>query len=126
MYSLTLTAPAATIDAADLDGRRLEGVAIPYGQAGDTSAGRLTITPGAVRLPENLRRVKLFREHGRTTPLGYAVDATDTPTALHMGFAVGRTPDGDMALLEASEGIRDGFSVELHNVKIRNGAVESA
>ena len=125
-YTLTLTAPAATITAAELDSRRLAGVAIPYGQAGHTSAGRLTINPGAIRLPGDLRRVKLFREHGRTTPVGFALDATETPEALTMSFHVGATPDGDRALLEAAEGIRDGLSVELHDVKIRDGVVTAA
>jgi hypothetical protein len=125
-YSLTLTAPAATITAAELDARRLAGVAIPYGEMGSTSAGRLAIQQGAIRLPADLRRVKLFREHGRTTPIGYALEADSTPDALTMSFHVGATPDGDLALLEAAEGIRDGLSVELHDVKIRDGVVVSA
>ena len=125
-YSLTLTAPAATISAAELDSRRLAGVAIPYGEMGSTSAGRLAIRQGAIRLPADLRRVKLFREHGRTTPVGYALEADSTEAALSMSFHVGATPDGDLALLEASEGIRDGLSVELHDVKIRDGVVVSA
>jgi hypothetical protein len=123
---LFLNAPTATITAADTDTRTLAGVALPYGEAGTTSAGRLVIDPGAVRVPDQLRRVKLFREHGRTTPVGYAVNATDTPTHLAMRFAVGRTPDGDTALLEAAEGIRDALSVELDNVAIEAGHVIGA
>ena len=125
-YSLTLTAPAATITAADTDSRRLTGVAIPYGQAGATSAGRLTIGAGAVRIPADLRRVKLFREHGRVAPVGYSLDADSHVDHLAMAFHVGATPDGDLALLEATEGIRDGLSVELVNVEIRDGVVVAA
>jgi len=117
---------AAALQAADTESRRLRGVAIPYGQQGYTSAGPLTIDPGSVRLPDNLRSVKLFREHGRTTPLGYAAEATDDRDRLEMGFAVARTPDGDQALLEASEGLRDALSVELNNVKIEAGHVVAA
>jgi hypothetical protein len=123
---LTLTAPAAAITATDTDTRTLAGIALPYGEAGATSLGRLTIDAGAVRVPEQLRRVKLFREHGRTTPVGYAVNATDTPEALSMTFAIGRTPDGDTALLEAAEGIRDALSVELDNVAVDAGHVVAA
>jgi hypothetical protein len=126
MFALTLTAPAATITAADSTGRTLTGLAIPYGQVGSTSAGPLTIRPGAIKVPADLRRVKLFREHGRTTPIGYTVDHADTPAGVSMAFHVAATPDGDLALLEASEGIRDGLSVELHNVKIHNGIVTAA
>ena len=123
---LTLTAPAATIDATDTEARTLAGIAVPYGQVGATSAGRLTIDAGAIRVPDDLRRVKLFREHGRTTPVGYALTSTDSPDRLEMTFTVGRTPDGDTALLEASEGIRDALSVELDNVKIEGGHVTGA
>ena len=71
--------------------------------------------------------MKLFREHGRTTPVGFALDATETPEALTMSFHVGATPDGDRALLEASEGIRDGaVGRALVNVEIRDGVVLSA
>ena len=125
-YRLTLTAPAATIDATDTEARTLAGVAVPYGEAGSTSAGRLTIDAGAIRVPDVLRRVKLFREHGRTAPVGYAMAAADSPDRLEMTFTVGRTPDGDTALLEASEGIRDALSVELDNVKLEAGHVVGA
>jgi hypothetical protein len=120
---LTTVAP---LEAADTEARRLKGIAIPYGQEGYTSEGPVTIDAGAVRVPENLRAVKLFREHGREAPIGYATDVEDTETDLRMAFQVARTPDGDQALLEASEGIRDALSVELHNVKVDKGHVTAA
>ncbi len=122
---MTLTAPAA-IFAADAQTRRLAGVAIPYGEQGYTSAGPVTIDAGAIRVPANLRAVKLFRDHGRTTPVGYATDVDDTATQLDMGFTVARTPDGDLSLLEAREGVRDALSVELNNVELDAGHVVSA
>jgi len=123
---LTLVAPAAAITAADTDARTLTGVAIPYGEQGQTSGGMLTIDAGAVRVPDNLRTVKLFREHGRTTPLGYAMSADDTPERLTMSFHVAATPDGDQSLLEASEGLRDALSVELANVTVKDGHVTAS
>ena len=116
---MQLTVPATLT--ASTDERRLAGVAIPYGQQGYTSAGPVTIDAGAIRLPEMLKSVKLFREHGRVTPLGYCLDAQDGREALSMAFRVARTPDGDQALLEASEGLRDALSVELNNVQISKG-----
>src|SRR5262245_33735360 len=124
MVRLTLTGPA--LIAADTENRTLRGVAIPYGVYGNTSAGRLCVDAGAVVVPENLRTVKLFTEHGRTTPTGYALEATDTATELAMVFRVAGTPDGDRALLEASEGVRDALSVELDNITLEAGHVTSA
>jgi hypothetical protein len=101
----------------------LSGLALPYGVPGNTSAGRVTVDAGAVRVPEDLRRVKLFSEHGRQTPVGYTTTADDTPQALRLAFRVAATPNGDTALLEAAEGVRDALSVELDNVIIRGGHI---
>jgi hypothetical protein len=122
---LTLTAPAS-IEATDTEARELRGVALPYGIRGFTSAGPVTVDAGAIHIPDNLRAVKLFRDHGRQTPIGYALEADDTADALRMAFRVGSTPDGDLALLEASEGLRDALSVELNNVTLKNGHVTAA
>lgn len=123
---LTLEAAAAVVTAADTDTRQLRGVVVPYGQPGNTSAGRVTIDAGAVRVPDKLSRVKSFLEHGRQVPTGFGLEAADAADGLSMVFNIARTPDGDRALLEASEGIRDAFSVELDNVVIRAGHVTSA
>jgi len=123
---MRLTLTSAALLAADTENRRLRGVAIPYGVFGNTSAGRLCVDAGAVNVPENLRAVKLFTEHGRQTPTGYTVEATDSPEQLLTEFAVARTPAGDQALLEAAEGVRDALSVELDNIKIEAGHVVAA
>jgi hypothetical protein len=114
---LTLIAPVPAV-AADLadDKRTITGMALPYGMVGRTSAGPVTVKAGAVTIPTDLRRCKLFREHGRKTPVGYALAASETAQGLSMSFRAAATPDGDTALLEASEGVRDALSVELDNV----------
>ena len=122
--SMLLPGPPVTATAAD---RTIAGVALPYGEVGRTSAGPVTVNAGAIRVPPNLRSIKLFREHGRTHPLGYATAATETPEGLRMSFHAASTPDGDAALVEASEGVRDALSVELDNVTIdADGRVTSA
>lgn len=123
---LTLTAAAPAVSADLGDARALSGLAVPYGVAGATSAGLLTVDAGAVKLPEDLRRVKLFREHGRTTPVGYATAADDSPAGLTMTFRAAATPDGDTALLEAAEGVRDALSVELDAVDVDHGHITAA
>ena len=122
---ICLQAPVPAVTAAAAD-RSLAGVALPYGVPGRTSAGTVTIDAGAVTVPADLRRVKLFRDHGRQTPVGYTTAADDTAERLRMTFHAAATPDGDTALLEAAEGIRDCLSVELDDVVIRAGHVTAA
>lgn len=113
----TLTLTAAEPAAADAAHRTLTGLVVPYGTPGNTSAGTVVVKAGAVTLPEDLRRVKLVDEHQRPPrAIGYAVAAEDSPAGLRMTFRVGATPAGDAALLEATEGVRDAFSVELADV----------
>lgn len=122
---LELFAPVPAVTAAATD-RTLAGTALPYGIAGRTSGGTVTVDAGAVTIPADLRRLKLFRDHGRQTPVGYATAADDDDQALRMTFHAAATPDGDTALLEAAEGIRDCLSVELDDVVIRAGHVTAA
>lgn len=122
--SMLLPGPPVTATATD---RTITGLALPFGEVGHTSAGPVSVAAGAVRIPTNLRSVKLFREHGRTHPLGYATTAAETPEGLRMSFHAAATPDGDAALLEASEGVRDALSVELDNVAMdADGRVTAA
>ena len=61
------------------------------------------------------------------TPLGYAVEA-DRRRRRRCGWGspIARTPDGDQALVEASEGLRDALSVELNDVTVEAGHVTAA
>ena len=59
MTSLRLDLEPATITA-DTDARKVAGIAVPYGEPGNTSAGRLTVEAGALELPAALGRVKLL------------------------------------------------------------------
>lgn len=117
--------PAVACDLND-SGRTIAGLALPYGPVGRTNAGPVSIRAGAVRVPTDLRRVKLFREHGRTTPVGYALTAVSAADGLSMTFRAAGTPDGDTALLEAAEGVRDALSVELDNVTLDAAGVVTA
>lgn len=109
---LGFEAPALTASAPT---RTLSGIVVPWNQMGSTSIGPVIVPgPEAVQLPAELSRVKLVDYH-QTPPvsIGYATAAEVTPEGLRMAFSVARTPDGDRALLEAVEGARDAFSVEL-------------
>jgi hypothetical protein len=122
---VTMTTPAQAL-AADTQARTMTGVVVPYGQPGNTSAGRLTVKAGAVRVPDNLRTVKLLRDHDRSRPVGYALASSDTADGLIMTFRIGATDDGNQALLEATEGLRDAFSVELDDLELDGQTITGA
>lgn len=96
--------------------RTVSGLVLPYGRAGHTSSGPVTVTAGAVTVPDDVTRVKLLRDHSTEpgfTPVGYATAVEDTPDGLRMSFRVAATPDGDAALADVTEHVRDALSVEL-------------
>lgn len=124
--SLLLASPgSAGVDQAR---RMIAGLAVPYGPVGQTSAGRLTFTAGALAW-SNPSRVKLLREHSQQDPVGVTasleeLDAAEVdrrlaalgqdPIGLPGMWATFRVPEGangDQALAEAANGLRDGLSV---------------
>lgn len=123
----TLTIPATPALQADQARRTMTGIVAPWGQAGRTSAGVLTLARGSLVLPADLRRVKLVDYH-QTPPqaIGYATAAQDTDAGLVMTFQLGTTDAATHALLEASEGLRDAFSVELGEYVADAGGLVSA
>lgn len=119
---VTLHAAAMVVDDVSTDARVVSGVLVPYGgEVGFTSAGAVTASQGAIQLPspDQLRRIKLMDEHqDPPVAIGYMTAVRDTPEGLRGSFHVAATPDGERALLELSEGVRDGFSVELTDVRL--------
>lgn len=97
--------------------RTISGLAVPFNVPGNTSGGKVAVDPGAIQLPTDLKRIKLLRDHNRNQPVGFVESIEATEDGLLVTFRVGATPDGDVALAEAAEAIRDGLSVELSNVK---------
>lgn len=97
----------------DQSARTITGLCVPYGPEGMTSYGPTTFTAGSLTW-DVTGRVKLLREHDPSTVLGYAVALTETPTGLIGTFYVPPSPEGDTALVEASDGRRDGLSVGVY------------
>ncbi len=106
---VTLT---ATADSIDPDARTIGGVIVTYGVAAPSTPPSI-FEPGSIRWDADaLRRVKLLVDHDASQPVGYAVDLTETDDGRVTGrFYVPETPEGDRALAQARNGLRDGFSV---------------
>lgn len=123
MVKLTAAAAPAQVDP---DTRMISGVILPWEAPGNTSIGRVRFRRGSISWPADPARVKLTREHDRTEPRGYGREIADDPAGLIASFHAANTPAGDEALTEARERLRDGLSVDLDDVQIRGGWVESA
>lgn len=120
---------ASRAPAVDRPARQVSGLVVPWGVPGHTSAGPVSVEKGAITLPADLGRVKLLRDHSDKpgfTPVGFATAARVTESGLEMDFQVGSTPDGDAALSDVTEGIRDALSVELIDARVHAGTLESA
>ncbi len=111
--SLVLAAPGQP--AVDTEARTISGLIVPFGKAGQTSGGRLRFKAGSLTWSD-VRRVKLLREHDQRDVLGYATELTertDGPQGpgVYATFHVPEGDNGDRALAEAQNGLRDAFSV---------------
>lgn len=91
--------------------RTISGRVVPFGPAGQTTAGTLTFGAGSLRWASDVKRVKLLREHDQRDAVGYATALEERPDGLWATFTVPETDAGDRALAEAREGLRDAFSV---------------
>ncbi len=58
-----------------------------------------------------IKPVKLLLEHDRTRPIGKMVSHNVTANGIEATFKIANTMAGEDALVEATEGLRDGFSV---------------
>lgn len=102
------------------EGRTVSGLALPFGAPGKSSRGTVTVNAGALAMDSDLKRIKLYRDHSNAggTPVGYCTAASEGPEGIHMTFKIGNTPDGDAALSDVREGIRDALSVEVMGAEI--------
>ena len=90
--------------------RTISGLIVPFGKPGHTSGGLLTFGPGSLRWGDP-KRVKLLVEHDQRESVGYATELRETPEGVMGTFHVPEGPEGDRALSQAANGVRDGFSV---------------
>jgi HK97 family phage prohead protease len=94
--------------AADAAKREITGRVVTWGEKGYTSAGETVFEPNSIEFG---KKTKLLLEHERTRPLGTLKSYEITDQGIDAVFHVARTSAGEDALVEASTGLRDGFSV---------------
>jgi HK97 family phage prohead protease len=97
-----------TLTAADNRKRTISGTIVSWNEKGMTSAGATVFEKDSIDFS---KPVKLLLEHDRTRPIGKLVDITADDAGIQATFKVAGTIAGDDSLLEAAEGLRDGFSV---------------
>jgi HK97 family phage prohead protease len=97
-----------TLTAADSKKRTLTGRIVSWDEKGFTSAGATVFEKESIDFS---KPIKLLLEHDRTRPIGKMIDVTADDQGIEATFKVAATIAGDDSLLEAAEGLRDGFSV---------------
>ena len=96
------------------EGRRVCGIAAPFGSRYDAGDFVETFLPGAFHktISERSDRVPLLEAHRRDAmPLGKATTLQETEHGLYAEFLVSRTARGEEALELARDGVMHSFSV---------------
>ena len=97
------------VEAADTERRIIAGKIVPFGEeVGQTNVGPVRFEAGSI---DYSKRVKLLMEHRNTEPIGFAEKIEQRKGGLWAEFSVAPTTRGTDALIEASTGLRTGFSV---------------
>lgn len=102
---LTLSATAT----ASLDSRTITGTITVFSK--HSSSQGIKLMPGSLTPRTPHKRVKMLRDHNQSDPLGYMIDYQPGNASTKATFYVPEGAEGDRALQEADNGLRDGFSV---------------
>jgi HK97 family phage major capsid protein len=96
-----------TVTAADTVKRTISGTIVTWNEQGNTSVGPTVFANDSIEM----KPVKLLLEHDRTRPIGKLLSHEVTSNGIVATFKIANTMAGEDALIEATEGLRDGFSV---------------
>ena len=96
-----------TVTAADTVKRTISGTIVTWNEQGNTSVGPTVFAADSIEM----KPVKLLLEHDRTRPIGKLMSHEVTTNGIVATFKIANTMAGEDALIEATEGLRDGFSV---------------
>ena len=95
------------VTAADTIKRTITGTIVTWNEQGNTSVGPTVFAADSIEI----KPVKLLLEHDRTRPIGKMLSHNVTSSGIEATFKIANTMAGEDALVEATEGLRDGFSV---------------
>ncbi len=102
---------SGNIEAVDNGDRRtISGKIAPYGEVGNTSAGRVVFAENSITVPEP-SKVKLLMQHDNSKPVGRMQSVTSNKTGLYGSFKISASTRGTDAILLAQEQLMDGLSV---------------
>ena len=102
---------SGVVQAVDSGERRIiAGKIAPYGEVGNTSAGRVVFAPGSISA-ENPDKIKLLMSHDNTKPVGRMKSINSASDGLYASFKISSSSRGNDAILLAQEALMDGLSV---------------
>ena len=97
------------ITAADSNSRTITGRIVTFEETGNASIGKVQFAAGSIEPTA----VLLNLEHDRTRRIGKTLSIESSDKGIDATFKIAETTAGNDALIEAQEGLRDGFSVEV-------------
>ena len=97
------------ITAADSESRTISGTIVTFEETGTASIGKVQFAKGSIEP----KAVLLNLEHDRSRRIGKTLSIESTDQNMTATFKIAATTAGNDALVEAAEGLRDGFSVEV-------------
>lgn len=97
------------VTAADSAQRTITGTIVTFDETGNTSIGKTQFAKGSIEA----QPVLLNLEHDRARRIGKTLSMEQTDSEIVATFKIAETTAGTDALVEAAEGLRDGFSVEV-------------
>jgi len=98
------------ITAADSNSRTITGRIVTFEETGNASIGKVQFAKNSIEaIP-----VLLNPEHDRTRRIGKTLSIESNEQGIDATFKIAETTAGNDALVEAAEGLRDGFSVEVY------------
>ena len=97
------------ITAADSDSRTITGTIVTFEETGNASIGKVQFAKGSIAPTP----VLLNLEHDRSRRIGKTLSIESNDQNMTATFKIAATTAGNDALVEAAEGLRDGFSVEV-------------